>query len=598
MDSEDIRTFRAYTAPYLRGLALVTGLAIVTAFFEAVNIGALIPLLQLMEGSGEQTGPFWDGLATALAMIGLELTFVSLAAALCVLFLIGQAIHYAGRALQLRIRVDFVAGLKTQMFREIFQSDIGYRYAHRSGNFINAMTTEVDNAGLGVFAATEMMTDLLFIAIYGIVLLAISVELTLFCAAVGMLGLYLMNACMKRSRRLGMELVRRNTEQVEFVTERFGLLRLIKTFSTELAEHRRFSALAAGYRDTHTRYGMHGIAVETVFRGVFFFTAILILYVSLVFLHLSLPLLMIFLFVMVRITAPLRNLGIKRHELARQLASFRKIDWILHDARAARTVQSGERIFPGFHSRIEITGVTYSYDKQTAVLRDVTLSIRKNEMLALVGASGGGKSTLVDLIVRLYDPDSGEILVDGVDLKEYDLASYHRRIGVVSQDILIFNDSVLANICYGSDHVSPAEAREAAVRANAHEFIAALPEGYATLLGDRGVRLSGGQKQRIALARALYRNPDILILDEATSSLDAESERIIKQSIRDIRHRYSIVAVAHRLSTVESADRIIVIENGMVVETGTHAELVRRGGYYTRYHALQHAGAAPVQQAS
>jgi ABC-type multidrug transport system fused ATPase/permease subunit len=209
-------------------------------------------------------------------------------------------------------------------------------------------------------------------------------------------------------------------------------------------------------------------------------------------------------------------------------------------------------------------------------------------MVALVGPSGGGKSTIADLIIRLVDPDRGAIRIDGIDLRKFDLESYHTHLGVVSQDIFIWNDTVLHNICYGGNSVSEKGAIEAARIANAHDFIRELPQGYNTMLGERGVNLSGGQRQRIALARAIYKRPEILILDEATSSLDSESEQTIQRSISEIRKNYTIIAIAHRLSTIENADRILVIDRGRLLEEGTHGDLIQSSGAYAKYHALQY----------
>jgi ABC-type multidrug transport system fused ATPase/permease subunit len=209
-------------------------------------------------------------------------------------------------------------------------------------------------------------------------------------------------------------------------------------------------------------------------------------------------------------------------------------------------------------------------------------------MVALVGASGGGKSTIVDLIIRLSEPDSGEISIDGTNIRDFDINRYHQKIGFVSQDSYIFNDSILNNICYGSPVVSLEKAIDAAKTANAHEFIMRLPEGYDTELGERGVKISGGQKQRISLARAVYKEPEILILDEATSALDSESEKVIQQSILRIKHKYTVIVIAHRLSTIENADKIIVIEHGKAREVGTHKELISANGTYAKYYEIQY----------
>jgi ABC-type multidrug transport system fused ATPase/permease subunit len=209
-------------------------------------------------------------------------------------------------------------------------------------------------------------------------------------------------------------------------------------------------------------------------------------------------------------------------------------------------------------------------------------------MVALVGVSGGGKSTIVDLLIRLIEPENGRILIDNCDIKDYEIRSYHAKIGFVSQESFLFSDTILNNICYGEGICNREQAIAAARIAHAHDFITSLPEGYETVLGEHGTKISGGQKQRIALARALYKDPEILVLDEATSALDSESEKIIQDSIAAIRHRYTIIAIAHRLSTIEKSDRIIVIDKGRIVETGRHSDLVALNGVYSRFYAIQY----------
>jgi len=590
MDVQDFLLLKRYAAPYYSQLLLITGLAIAGAFFEAVNIGALVPLLHLIESPDSTSEGLFALLESALLTIGIELTVINLLIILSCLFIFGQSLLYIKKTHQLRIRVDLVARLKKKISDAIFRSDLSFQYSHKSGNFISIIMTETDQAGSGIFAITEIMTDLFLISVYGLMLMYISPGMTLLCGIIGLAGLYFLNFYQKRSSRYGRELVYQNTRQTEFITERFNLLRLIKTFSTEPAEHHQFSSIADEYGNHHIRYGMHGISLEVVLKTLAFFFALAILFISLEILQVSLSLMLVYLLILMRITAPMYNLNAKRHDLARQVASFHSIERIIQDAHASRTMVSGKKRFTGFSDRIEINNVGYSYDKKTPVLGDISFTIPKNTMVGIAGASGSGKSTLVDLIIRLMDPDTGDIRVDGTDIREFDIASYHAKLGVVSQDTLIFHDTVINNICYGCDRVSPHDAKRAAVMAYAHEFIKRLPEGYDTILGDRGVRLSGGQKQRIALARALYKNPEIIILDEATSSLDAESEKIIQQSIRDIRNHYTIIAIAHRLSTIENADMVLVIEDGRLVESGTHEELLRLGRHYTGYHSLQYPG--------
>jgi ATP-binding cassette, subfamily B, bacterial MsbA len=579
--------------PYRLKLLLFIILAIVCAFFEAVSLGALVPLVQIMESQEEPGGTLWGILKSVFSAVGLNLNFTTLLALLTVVFVIGQGLLYLKKRIQVNLRVNFAKNMKVRAFQEILSADISYHHSRKAGNFLNLLVTEIENAGFGLFSVTEYVTDLFFIIVYAIMLLYISVEITAIVVAISLLAFYLMNRWLRKSSIYGKRLVDLNVEQNEFLSERFNLLRLIKTSSTEPSEVNLFEKISQRFGDNYAEYGITGTSIEVVFQSIIFVIAVFVLFASIDIFHIQLAMLLLFLFVLVRITGPLRDLNSRRHELARQLPSFHKIHQVLGEVTAHQKVKEGTRNFPGFTREIVFSDVSFSYDGKTPVLKDINFTIPKNRMVALVGASGGGKSTIVDLITRLIDPDQGGIFVDGVAVWEYTLQSYRQKLGVVSQEIFIFNDTVLANICYGSDGISLPMAMEAAKMANAHDFIDLLPDGYNTILGERGTKLSGGQRQRIALARAMYKNPEILILDEATSSLDSESEKIIQTSINEIYEKFTIIAIAHRLSTIENADRILVVEKGEIVEEGTHDELLAKDGFYTRYYRMQHGGERP-----
>lgn len=574
--------------PYRLKLALFLLLAIVCAFFEAVSLGALVPLVQIMESQEEPGGTLWGILKSGFSAVGLDLNFTTLLALLTIVFLIGQCLLYVKKSIQVNLRANFTKNIKVKAFKEILSADISYHNSRKAGNFLNLLVTEIENAGFGLFAATECVTDLLFIIVYAIMLLYISVGITAIVVAISFLAFYLMNRWLRKSSIYGKRLVDLNIEQNEFLSERFSLLRLIKTSSTEPSEVDLFDKISQRFGDNYADYGIAGTSIEVVFQSIIFIITVFVLFASIDIFQIQLAMLLLFLFVLVRITGPLRDINTRRHELTREIPSFHKIDQVLREATAHQKVKEGSRIFPGFTRDIVSSAVSFSYDGKIPVLTDINLAIPKNRMVALVGASGSGKSTIVDLITRLIDPDQGAILVDGVDVREYTLQSYRQKLGVVSQEIFIFNDTVLANICYGSDEISLLKAVEAAKLANAHDFIDQLSDGYNTILGERGTKLSGGEKQRIALARALYKNPEILILDEATSSLDSESEKIIQNSINQIHEKYTLIAIAHRLSTIKNADSIIVVDKGRIVERGTHDELLAKNGFYTRYYRIQH----------
>ena len=297
--------------------------------------------------------------------------------------------------------------------------------------------------------------------------------------------------------------------------------------------------------------------------------------------------LLTFLFVLLRITPIIRFLNTLRARFSNLYGSFDNIQQLLRTDDKPY-FENGKVQFVGLTRAIEFVAVDFGYDTGELVLQQIALTIPQGQTVALVGASGAGKSTLADLIPRFYDPTLGKILIDGFNLREFDIKSLRRKLAVVSQDTFIFNASVRDNIAYGMAKVDEVAIREAARLANALEFIENMPEGFDTQLGERGVRLSGGQRQRIAIARALLRNPDILILDEATSALDSVSERLIQESLEKLSVGRTVISIAHRLSTIMKADRVVVLEQGRIVEQGTYQELLQQRGQLWRYHQMQH----------
>jgi subfamily B ATP-binding cassette protein MsbA len=293
-----------------------------------------------------------------------------------------------------------------------------------------------------------------------------------------------------------------------------------------------------------------------------------------------------FMILVMRLLPPLKQLSQTPATAQQSLAAAERLFDVL-DRPTEAQLDSGRRTVTELRDALTFERVFFAYDGEP-VLSDISFAARKGEIVALVGASGAGKSTLVDLIPRFYEPTSGRILLDGVDVRDITLASLRRLVGIVSQDTILFNDTVHNNIAYGAaGGYTRAQVEAAAHAANAHDFISELPDRYDTILGERGTRLSGGQRQRIAIARALLTDPPILVLDEATSALDTESERLVQQAIERLLEGRTVFVIAHRLSTVQHADRILVLERGRIVERGTHQELLQRRGAYHRLHALQ-----------
>ena len=590
---EDFPVIKRYLAPYKNKLILIIVLILVCGLFEVVSLGTLVPLIDIIGKNQEPTGNLWNLLKAIFSAVHIDLNFTTLLIALSGFFLVGQVLVYIRQKMQIDLRFNFVTEIKEKIFSHLLHTDLSYHYDKKVGNFLNTILIETERAGSGVYVITDLISNSVLILVYVAMLVYISFDLTLVCIAVVIIMLFFINRLLENSKKFGIQCVDSNTEINEYTTERLSLVKLIKTYSREDYESSLFSHIANRFRIVNTKFVINGAKIELLFQSIMFIVAIVLVYLSFVVFNLSMGLIAVFLFILMRLTTPLRNINSQRHELAGLIASLSKVDQVLTESATATTIMDGALEFSDIHEKIQLNNVSFTYTTDRPILKNVNLTIKKNKLVAFVGPSGGGKSTLVDLLIRLIEPESGSIEIDGENIRNFTLQSYHNKIGVVSQDIFIFNESVLYNICYGGGKISPERAQEAAKIAYAHEFIEQLPDGYDTLLGDRGVKLSGGQKQRIALARAIYKDPAILILDEATSSLDTESEKIIQNSINAIKHKYTIIVVAHRISTIHDTDKIVVIEEGMIRESGNHDELISRDGTYAKYYALQHGKNGP-----
>jgi ATP-binding cassette, subfamily B, bacterial MsbA len=583
----DFLLLKKYFGPYRNQLIVITIFSIICGFVQAVSLGTLVPVINIIATNQEPTGNLWNIFKSALNFFNIELNLTTLLIILSFIFVCGQILIFTRQSLQVNLRFGFVQDTKEKLFGQLLHADLAYHNNKKAGQFLDTILIETERAGSGLFVITDIFSNVCLVAVYILMLVYISVQMTICSIIIVVVMLLFVNKLLEISRIYGIKCVESNTEINEYSNERLNLLKLIKSNSSEDREMTIFSKIADDFRFINTKFAINGAKIELLFQSIMFIVAVVIVYLSMITFHLSVGLILVFLFVLVMLTAPLRSINNQRHELSGMMASLGKVDTTLEESRRDTHVFDGDTTFSGFKSGISLNNVAYEYIPGKPVLEGINISIRKDDMIAFVGPSGGGKSTLVDLLMRLIDPTAGFITIDGVDLKKFTLKSYHAKIGLVSQDIFLFNDSVLNNICYGSDVISLEKARNAARIAYADEFIESLPEGYSTSLGDRGVKLSGGQKQRIALARAIYKNPDILILDEATSALDTESEKIIQNSISRIKHKYTILIVAHRLSTIQDADTIVVIENGKIVERGSHEELLSINGTYARYHTMQ-----------
>jgi len=430
------------------------------------------------------------------------------------------------------------------------------------------------------------------------VLSQISFRLTLLTLACVPAMVLLLQALLKRLRRHSRARTQERGEVTATIAERIGAVRLIRAYGEEARESARFASQATRYRKQvirTQRFSSLTSPLTEVFSG---FLVILIIWAGTRpgLIGLGAPLapeaIIVFLMAALKLTSPLKTISSYPAVMAVTLASAERVFEML-DEPSTEVERPGEGV-ARFEREVAFDGVSFRYGQGDPVLSQVTFALPKGKVVALVGPSGAGKTTLADLLPRFHDPTAGQITMDGVPLTRLTRRSLRALMGVVSQDTVLLNDTVHANIAYGSPKATRPQVEAAAQAANADLFIAQLPQGYETLLGERGTRLSGGQRQRIAIARALLRDPPILVLDEATSALDTESERLVQQAIDRLMAERTVLVIAHRLATVRDADEIVVLDAGRVVERGTHAELFRSGGLYRRLYDLQFRDQEPA----
>ena len=575
------------------GLSLI--LAVLAALLEGVGLGLLVPVLQSLttNGSLASGNAVVDLLSRPFMSIPSQDRLPVLMLILLIITALKNGATYGHAYLGAWLRTNLMRNLRCRMFDQFLR--VGYQFLAqcRAGDLWNDLTSETNRAGQVASALIQQAGIGFVIAVYAVLLLAISWPLTLLAVAmVGALSLVL-RTIVRRSGVAGEQISRTYAQHSSVGLEGLSAMRVIRLFGREDFERARFERTV----EQANQADMRSIQVTTLMSplselfamGMF---ALIFLLAAKVFIRQAdalLPLLLMFLFILYRLMPRVTQFNSNRATIANNLPAVDAVVRML-SPEGKPFVKSGSRPFGGLREGIRFEGVTFSYKSgEGPVLSRVSIDIPAGKTVALVGASGAGKSTLVDLVPRFYDPDEGRITADGIDVRELDLTSWRSAIGVVSQDTFLFNASVRDNIAYGRLEAADEEIEEASRQANAYEFISEMPQGFGTLIGDRGVRLSGGQRQRIAIARAILRNPQILILDEATSALDTASERLVQEALEKLSENRTVIVVAHRFSTIVHADCVVVLEGGKVVEAGTHRELLEEKGAYWRYYSMQYA---------
>ena len=603
--------FRRFLSSYKWYVIANIFLNLITAIFNLFSFASIIPILQILFGMDTNTHtyiPFSQidslnslleigknniyayiealinqhGASTALMLLGVYLIIMTLLKTLSA---------FLASASLVPIRTGILRDIRNSIYRKITSLHLGYFSHEKKGDIISRITNDVVEVEASIISSLEtIFKNPIMILLYLIVLFTMSWRLTIFVLILlPISGLLIgrIGKSLKRKSLLGQQL---SGELIAQIEETLGGLRVVKAFNAESKLNQRFQSLNETIRHTfnriHIRYFLAHPISEFLGTAVI---AILLWYGGYLILSgnggITAPEFIYYLVIFYSIINPFKELSRAGYSIQKGLASLQRIDAVLN-AENKIIETTNPQIINSFNNEIRFNNVSFKYQDEW-VLKNINLTIPKGQTVALVGQSGSGKSTLVDLIPRFYDTIEGSITIDGIDIRNLSTHNLRHLMGNVNQEAILFNDTIYNNITFGVESATQAEVEHAARIANAHDFIMATPDGYQTNIGDRGSRLSGGQRQRISIARAILKNPPILILDEATSALDTESERLVQEAIEQLMLNRTAIVIAHRLSTIKSADLICVLHEGKIIEQGTHEQLIALNGQYKKLCDMQ-----------
>lgn len=606
---EFFQMMRRFVSPYKKYLGWAVLLNLLSAVFNIFSFTLLIPILQILFKIDQRTYSFipWDsdmgmkdiainnfyysvsrmiesyGASETLLFLGLFLAFMTLLKTSC---------YFASSAIMIPLRTGIVRDIRIMVYSKVMYLPLSFFSEERKGDIIARMSGDVGEVENSITSSLDMLikNPILIIMYFGTLMIT-SWQLTLFTLIVVPGMGWVMGKVGKKLKRQSLEAQSKWSDTMSQLEETLGGLRIIKAFIAEEKMINRFTKCSNEYRDATNRVATRQTLAHPMseFLGTLLIVAVLWFGGSLILgQHSSIdaPTFIFYMVILYSVINPLKEFSKASYNIPKGLASMERVDKILKAENPIKESDHPQTIVD-LKEKIEIKDISFSYDGTRQVLKDINLTIPKGKTIALVGQSGSGKSTLVDLLPRYHDIQEGEILIDGINIKDIRTTNLRSLIGNVNQEAILFNDSFFNNIAFGVENATKEQVIAAAQIANAHDFIMETEKGYDTNIGDRGGKLSGGQRQRISIARAILKNPPILILDEATSALDTESERLVQEALERLMRTRTTIAIAHRLSTIKNADEICVLYEGEIVERGKHDELLARNGYYKRLNDMQ-----------